>query len=477
MTTPPSSLATVPWVAELRTLVHERLGYELPEHRLTREVAPRVLAHAEASGHRDPRELVASLRGDPAGADWEVVVQVVTVGETYFFRHPEQLRTLAGRLRSAAERLGRPLAVWSAGCASGEEPYSLAMLLEAWEVPFRILGTDVDAAALDRARAATGYSDRSVSHLPPALREQWLEAVRPGRWRLVERERLGVRFAAHNLVHEAPMRPLTGGWDAILCRNVLLYFDPEAGASVVEALARSLDDAGELWLGPCDLVTLGPERTGLAWHHAEGERFLARGEPTQRVRPPMRERPPPAPRPPAPTTPARLVERGLHATARRAVEESLEQTPDDGELLVLLGAFHLREHAFDEALTAFERAEPSHPRPAGLSYLRGVAHLKAGRETAAATAFGAALEEHPDDWASSCQLALLYRRSGRALREEVMLLRTLDRMGADTPRAPGLGVAAQLVNSVHSDPEMTRREVTRRLGALGATRDRNGRAS
>ncbi len=460
-------LPTVPWVAALHDLVRERLGYEVPEHRMTLEIAPRVLAHAETHGHLDPRGFVDTLRTSPDGEAWDALVQVVTVGETYFFRHAGQLEALAARCRRRFETAGRALEIWSAGCATGEEPYSLAMLLDEASVPFHIVGSDVDESALAKARAATGFSDRSVSHLPVQLRERWLEALGPGRWRLMRPTDLPVRFVRHNLIHDAPLHPEGGGaWDAILCRNVLLYFPPKTGCEVVEQLGRTLAPEGGLWVGPCDHVAdPGP---GLGWVSDGEERFLA---------PPgvksTRERPSP-PRPRQATafqargaSPTRLIERGLRSTARRAVEERLREVQDDGEALVLLGAFLLREHAFDEALVTFGRAEGAHPKPAGLAYLQGVALLKAGRHEDAAAAFGTALEDDPDDWASSYQLAMLYRRSGRSLREEVMLLRTADRLGASTPRPPALGAGARLVNSVHAEPRLTLRLVEERLTHLG----------
>jgi len=470
--------ATVPWIAALRDLIRSRLGYEVPDHRMTLEIAPRVLAYAETHGHLAPQGFVESLRVARDGEDWDALVQVVTVGETYFFRHPEQLAVLADRLQRRSEAVGRPLRIWSAGCATGEEPYSLAMLLAETRVPFELVGTDVDAGALERARAATGFSDRSVAHLPARLRERWLEAMRPGRWRLIDPARLAVRFKRHNLLHDAPLHPAAGGgWDAILCRNVLLYFTPETGAAVIERLGRVLEPGGGLWIGPCDQVAVDPA-SGLGWRSRGPERFLGRGAPEAREARDAPYRAPTVPPIAEPeTAPSRLIERGLFATARRAVEEQVQVDPTDGEMQLLLGAFHLRDHAFEEALGAFDRAARARPKPPGLAYLRGVAHLKAGRSDEAASAFGTALEDDPDDWASSCQLALLYRRAGRALREEVMLLRTLDRLGEGAPHAPDLGGGARLVNSVHTDPRVTRQEVQRRLAALGDDERKDGRTS
>jgi chemotaxis protein methyltransferase CheR len=174
-----------------------------------------------------------------------VLIEHVVVSETAFWRHPEQLAAI-GRL--AAEAPG-PLAIWSAGCATGEEPYSVAIaLLEAGRAGKgdRILATDVSARALEAAAAGV-YGVRATRKLPPAL-GRWLETgferrVRPEVRALVELRR-------HNLVAE----PAPGGpFDVVLCRNVLIYFDPRTAGEVVRRLAGALRPGGVLVLGPVEL--------------------------------------------------------------------------------------------------------------------------------------------------------------------------------------------------------------------------------
>lgn len=177
----------------------------------------------------------------------EALVEHVVVSETAFFRHPEQLSAV-GRLAAAA---AGPLSIWSAGCATGEEAYSVAIaLLEAGRAGRgdHILATDVSERALASARAGV-YGVRSLRKLPPELSERWLQgaaqrAVHPA-------ARALVAFARHNLVAEEPAPG--GPFDLVLCRNVLIYFETRTAIAVVRRLAAALAPGGTLVLGPVEL--------------------------------------------------------------------------------------------------------------------------------------------------------------------------------------------------------------------------------
>jgi len=177
------------------------------------------------------------------------LVEAAVVGETYFFRHPEQLAAVR-QLKLAEAPRGRPLAIWSAGCATGEEPYTLAM--ELWDagragLGDRILATDVSSRALAVAREAR-YGEWSLRRIDPALRRRHFEA-HPPQVKVRREIREMVEFRRHNLVREvAP----GNAFDLILCRNVLIYFNPPTAALVVEKLAVSLAPGGMLVLGPVE---------------------------------------------------------------------------------------------------------------------------------------------------------------------------------------------------------------------------------
>ena len=186
------------------------------------------------------------LDGEPAAVT--ALVEQAVVGETCFYRHPEQVAALARHLASLPPAL--PVSAWSAGCASGEEAYTLAMVLRDLGRPAgrdRVLGTDVSARALEVAREGR-YGEWSLRQLPAALRARHFtadgEAVR-----VIEPLRAPVRFERHNLLGPAP---LGAPFDLVVCRNVLLYFKPEAARALLGRLHGALRPGGLLLVGPIE---------------------------------------------------------------------------------------------------------------------------------------------------------------------------------------------------------------------------------
>lgn len=207
--------------------------------------------------HLSPAALVeAVLLGEAAAL--EALAEHAAVGETSFWRHAEGLLALAARLSGGPA----PARAWCAGCASGEEPYSLALaLLEAGRdgAGDRVLATDVSRRALERARAGL-YRDRALRRLPPPLVERWFRASEGAR--RVDAAVAGlVTFERHNLLDAPPPGP----FDAVVCRNVLIYFEAEAAARVLARLAGVLAPGGLLLLGPVEL----PLATGLGLDFVE----------------------------------------------------------------------------------------------------------------------------------------------------------------------------------------------------------------
>lgn len=185
---------------------------------------------------------------------WQIAGDL-TIGETYFHRHVEQLD--AYREVALPERLAATagtVRVLSAGCSSGEEPYTLAMLAHELSADaagrVAVTGIDLDQAALDRAARAR-YSRWSLRTLPPELEARWFRPE--GRDHVLApalRDR--VTFARANLLDAARALP-AGSQDIVFCRNVLMYFTAEAGARVLAGLVRSLAPGGYLFLGHVDI--------------------------------------------------------------------------------------------------------------------------------------------------------------------------------------------------------------------------------
>jgi chemotaxis protein methyltransferase CheR len=196
---------------------------------------------------RDPDELSRML-------------DCITTNETRFFREPQHFTLLEHRLlpmlraqADAGERT-RQVAVWSAGCSSGEEPYSLAMLFDhvlpasqGWNV--RIHATDLSTRVLERARAGV-YSQQRAHDIPHhLLRKYMLRGTRTqaGNIKVGPELRARVHFARLNL--NEPAYPVPGPFDFVFCRNVLIYFNAESKARIVDQLLRHLSPTGHLFLG------------------------------------------------------------------------------------------------------------------------------------------------------------------------------------------------------------------------------------
>lgn len=235
-------------------LVRERVGLTA-QHLPKEERARRVRAAMGQAGFADDAAFATFLRTsqgsllDVAGA--------LSVGETYFFRDPAQLRVFTDEVLPRlllARPLDHVLKIWSAGCASGEEPYTVAMLLEERGLlgRARIVASDISQAALEQARAGL-YSSWSLRAMPAVSARRYLEPQ--GRhYRICDGLRAAVQFERRSLTEGPPTfaSEVVTGFDVIFCRNVLIYLAPDACATVSRVLAHSLAPGGTLLTGASD---------------------------------------------------------------------------------------------------------------------------------------------------------------------------------------------------------------------------------
>jgi two-component system CheB/CheR fusion protein len=181
----------------------------------------------------------------------------ILINVTAFFRDPPAWDYLTQEIIPrilAAKRAPDPIRIWSAGCASGEEPYTLAMVfadalgIEQFRQRVKIYGTDVDEEALTTARHAI-YSDKDLEPVRAEKRDKYLEAVGP---RYVFRGdiRRAVIFGRHDLVQDAPISRV----DLLVCRNALMYFNIEAQGRILTRLHFALNDTGYLFLGRAEMI-------------------------------------------------------------------------------------------------------------------------------------------------------------------------------------------------------------------------------
>jgi chemotaxis protein methyltransferase CheR len=263
MMTAPRPRAHAPLTPALRAafvrLIEERVGIRLSDQQL--RSFDGVLAAVLAAGEDlNPDDLYIVFRRGGRGELFAALAERLVIGETHFFRVAPQIAALRdvvlpGLIADRASQ--RRLNLWSAGCSSGEEPYTLAILLrellpaaEGWQI--RLLATDLSAAALDVARRAR-YRDWSFRETPERIRRSYF--LREGdNWHLDGAIRRMVQFALLNLVADqfpAPT-PEIAAFDLILCRNVTIYFGQEVTGRLYRRFAAVLAPGGWLIVGPSD---------------------------------------------------------------------------------------------------------------------------------------------------------------------------------------------------------------------------------
>lgn len=229
-------------LAGLSRCLHEHAGLKTPAWVIEARAVARISALDVSA--EDYLELLDSPRGE---AELGALVEAVRVGETRFFRHRPQVDALLEFVIPAWGRAGNTSPrIWSAGCASGEEPYTLALVLaRAMPRPThgpKIIATDVSAEAIAAARSAT-YPLSALEHVPSPWRGDLL--LTKDSMKVPAEIVSMVTFEQKNLTTALQPR----GFDLVWCRNVLIYFEPEARKRVLEKLVGALQPGGFLFLG------------------------------------------------------------------------------------------------------------------------------------------------------------------------------------------------------------------------------------
>lgn len=245
-------------LTQLRDVLAQKMGLYYPVQRwndLERGIKLAAPALGVESAEACARQVISAPL---TRSRIEILAPYLTVGETYFFREQESLNGLASvlpELMAACAQAGRLLRIWSAGCCTGEEPYSIAMLIDQLMCPsgewnVTIQATDINPVFLEKAAKGI-YSEWSFRHTPVWVRERYFKQRKDGSFEISPHIRRRVIFSYLNLADEAYPSSIRepGLMDIILCRNVLMYFSPEGVARVVRNLHRSLSDGGWLITG------------------------------------------------------------------------------------------------------------------------------------------------------------------------------------------------------------------------------------
>lgn len=395
----------------------------------------------------------------------EILARHLTVGETYFFREkrtfeileaqilPELLRARAGTQR---------LRIWSAGCCTGEEPYSIAILLARlipdlrnWNIS--ILATDIDPDFLRKASLGI-YGDWSFRDSPPGIKERFFRKTREGRFEVAPHVKALVKFAYHNLAQDSypSVENGTNAMDVVFCRNVLMYFELEHAKRVLQQLSHSLLEDGWLFINPVEipqvaLPQLVPvnfpgliahrkssslenvERVAVAnlpympieqqipavpigLHLDELPAAAFQPKPQLITETPARLEPPPAEVPiRAPLQEASaLYGQGRYADAAREIHEVLSKTPGDAAAMAFLARTYANQGRLEDALTWCRQAIAVDKLNAGWCYLLATILQEHGLAEDAATALRRALYLDQDNALVHFALGNLIRRQGKA---------------------------------------------------------------
>ncbi len=466
-----------PWLPPLADLVAQRLGLHFPAERFG-DLMRGVNAAASSSGARDTATFAQRLLIAPDAAPLQALAEALTVGETYFFRERESFDVLADRILPPlieSRRKGlRRLRFWSAGCCTGEEPYSLAILLgrmlpdlPQWDI--RILATDVNRRFLQRAVRAE-YDEWSFRDAPAWLKDRYFHPGKRGHVLLPHIRRM-VSFAPLNLAELQFPQPHndTAAMDVILCRNVLMYFPPALMQQVCRGFERALVEGG--WLSVA-ATELGAHAAGsfapvyfddavfyrkAGGIHAPGQdRPAADAAPAPMVpaqvlaRAPAQAPAPPttaavaAPLPTAPAAPA----------AAQAEAAGTGPAANDTRRLAAAARAHADAGRLGPALEAVEQALAHDKMDAGTHHLHAVVLMEMRRAEDARNALRRALYLEPDFVIAHHALGQLALREGApadAARHFRNVLSLLDGTDADAvlPHSDGLvaGRLGELVNA------------------------------
>jgi chemotaxis protein methyltransferase CheR len=244
-----ASLPLSPQVfAILSALIEERTGlhYDLQERAL---FAERVSGRATERGFETLLDYYYFLRYDAAAdAELALLAEALVVNETYFFREPAPLEILVDEVVPGLLARGIKPRIWCAACSTGEEPLTLAMLLDEAGLldQVSIVASDISARVLAHAQAGL-YRRRSLRALPPRVVGRWLEGHEHG-MRVLPRIARAVAWRRINLIDEPEPSELES-FHVIICRNVLIYFRDQTIESVVDRLWRQLSPEGYLLVG------------------------------------------------------------------------------------------------------------------------------------------------------------------------------------------------------------------------------------
>ena len=430
-------------LSQLSILVATQLGLHFPKarwHDLERGIA----SVARTFGFPDSTSCGQWLLSGPLTRQQvEALASHLTVGETYFFREQATFKVfqehIAPDLVDARRKSGRRLRIWSAGCCTGEEPYSIAILLsqlipdwQEWSVT--ILATDINPQFLHKAVEGV-YGEWSFRGLPPFIKERYFLKTAAGRYEVLPQIKKRVTFSFLNLANDVYPSGLNRAdeMDVIFCRNVLMYFAPEEAKKVVRALYHSLTEDG--WLIPSlsevshmlfsefkpvrfpDAVLYQKKGVPLPGVEVFRRKTTLFAAPEERHHPGWLVAPPSSTIQPAPSDSISpnhdaveeeespvlshrnhlaLYAQGRYVEAETQTHQWLLEHPEDIQAIVLMARIYANQGRLDEAFAWCQRAIATDPLNLGSHYLYATIQQERGQIEEAVKSLKRALYLDPD---------------------------------------------------------------------------------
>jgi len=451
-------------LALFNRFIARTMGLHIKDDRLN-ELAQKVAAISRDFGYNDPEECMLWLMSAPPSREQaDILARALTIGETYFLRDPQSFQVLEQHVLPGIIRTRRTgekcLRIWSAGCSTGEEPYSIAILLsrilpdpDDWNI--MLLATDINPAALEKGRQGV-YGNWSFRNAPPWLMD-YFRKRKDGRVEIIPSIRKMVRFSYLNLAEDSYPSLLnsTNAIDIIFCRNVMLYFGPALIERMIEKFHNALQDGGWLFVSPTevscrDFDGYSCERFPGAFAYRKGardgkNRGLWSGTPELQARPaaftagmPQAiELPTAVPSPPVAHKPAAdtvaessaaaeksscreryleavaLYDKGSYESAAVKVMEILAAGPENADALELLAKSYANLGKLAEARQCCENAIKADKLRAHNHYLLSIILEEQGERDEAAAALQRALYIDQDFVLAHFALGNMNRQAGK----------------------------------------------------------------
>ena len=477
-----------------RDYIVQHSGIHFDEKRLsTLEVS--LLARMSIKNLGNFREYYRLLKAEPEGEnEFRELLSLLTINETSFFRNPPHFDILRNDilpdLITERSQGDRTLKIWSAGCSTGEEPYSIAMVVRdliprVSNFRIEIWGTDIDKRALWAAQRAV-YSERALRNMAKEYRARYFRPVTSNKYELDKSIRNMVTFSYANLAKDTAPLSIAGSCDVIFCRNVIIYFDPQTTRRVISTFHDSVRPGGYLFVGHSETLTQFSTNFALIM---KGETFLYRKEDRRakasaglarvdrertrparqpdvwhRLRSALSEKgeeaapSPPEPteprgsdaaaeeeEPAAPLTPRQAIERlheqalaqyraGSYEQAERVCGEILQRDGDHVGARLLLASFCVNQGQYDRALEECDRVTRISPLSHGAYFLRGTVYAKQQQRDRAVREYRRAIYLNKDFALAYFNLANLHRDAKRyddAVREYRNAMRAIESKSED----------------------------------------------